>query len=367
MNFIDKAPITGLRRTDDGYAVAEVPVARTGIQNYAGYEVGRPDLKMVSVYRPADTVFDEGSMATAAHKPVTDDHPQDSVTANNWDGIAKGWTGETVRKDEANGLLYIPMLLADGKLIDKLEAGKREVSCGYSCELVWGDGVAPDGARYQATQKNVIFNHVAVVDRGRAGNICRVGDNWQPITDNKEPLVATKVITFDGLPVEVTDAAEAVINKVTGQLADANAKLSDAQTKEGAAVALVSTRDGEIVALKAQLEDAKVTPEKLAEMVADRSAIIDAAKAIAPDIVTDGLTDAEIRKAAVVAKLGGKAPTADAAIEGAFAVYAAGVVDADPLRDAIKDGVTVIDADKVVDDARAEMNARLHNPLKQDA
>ena len=59
MNFLDRASIADgtLRKTADGYIVAEVPVARTGIQDYAGYEMGKPDMKRVRVYRPADEVF----------------------------------------------------------------------------------------------------------------------------------------------------------------------------------------------------------------------------------------------------------------------------------------------------------------------
>lgn len=349
MRFIDRAPVSGIRRTDDGYAVAEVPVARTGIQDYAGYEVGRPDLTTVSVYRPPETVFADDYLASMAHKPVTDDHPANAVTADNWDGIAKGWTGETIRKDEARGLVFVPMLMADAGLISKLEKGKREVSVGYTCELVWGDGIAPDGARYQAMQTNARVNHVAVVDRGRAGHTCRVGDNWQPIDDHKEPVVATKTITFDGLPVEVTDAAEAVIRKLEGARDALNAELKAAVADTAALSDEKGKLEGEVLALKAQLADAQVTPEKLAKLVADRAALIDMAKKLTPEDDFDADDENMIKAKVVKKKMGDKAPTDPAQIAGAFEAFAATVGDAKPIvndtfRAAVIDGVARFDA-----------------------
>ncbi|MQX46580.1 DUF2213 domain-containing protein, partial [Sinorhizobium medicae] len=70
MKFTDLAPIAGTRRTADGYLVADVRTARTGIQLYAGHEVGKPEMATVKVYRPEDQVFDKASLGSYAHKPV---------------------------------------------------------------------------------------------------------------------------------------------------------------------------------------------------------------------------------------------------------------------------------------------------------
>lgn len=352
MNFIDKVTLPGVRRTEDGYAVANVPVARTGIQDYAGYEVGRPDLNRVSVYRPPETVFADSYLASMTHKPVTDDHPSEAVTADNWASVAKGWTGETVQKDEARGLVFVPMMMADAALIDKMEAGKREVSVGYSCELVWEDGIAPDGARYQAKQTNARVNHVAVVDRGRAGHTCRVGDNWQPIDDNKEPVVATKTITFDGLPVEVTDAAEAVIRKLEGARDALNTELKAAVADTATLTDEKAKLEGEVAALKVQLDEAKVTPDKLAKLVADRANLIDMAKKIVGEGEAFDNDDENMIKAkAVKKKMGDKAPTDPAQIAGAFEAFVATLGDApaapDAFRATVIDGISRIDTAKI--------------------
>ena len=64
MNFIEDASISGVRRTSDGYLVGQVACARTGIQHYTGDEVGKPELGIVTVYRPEQEVFSR----TALHR-----------------------------------------------------------------------------------------------------------------------------------------------------------------------------------------------------------------------------------------------------------------------------------------------------------
>jgi hypothetical protein len=160
--------------------------------------------------------------------------------------------------------------------------------------------------------------------------------------------VATKTITFDGLPLEVTDAAEAAIAKLQGQITTLTTAKDAAETKVGELTAAVSTKDGEIAALEQKVKDAAVSPAQLEKLVADRSALIAQAKGIEPNVVTDGKTEAEIRKAVVSAKLGDSAKDMDdAAIAGAFTVLAKDV-KVDPVRNALSGGVTP------VEDAKAE-------------
>lgn len=345
LRFIDSTPITAIRTTADGYRVAEVPVARTGIQDYAGWEVGKPDMPVVRMYRPPEAVFADSYLRTIPHKPVTDDHPKEGVTAANWRKYSAGYTGDTIRKDEAAGLIYVPMLFADQDVIDKLDAGKREVSCGYTCDVEWTPGTTPDGQAYDAIQRPSALNHIALVSRGRAGSSCRVGDNWMPVTDNKEPVVATKMITFDGLPVEVTDAAEAVIRKLEGardslktELADAVKDLADAKAEHDRAVA---AKDAELAEAKAKVVD-QAQIDRLAD---EKAAVVTLAKQIVGDsLETAGKTVADIRREVVKAKgvtVDGKS---DDYVEAYFDTLKPAVTDS--FREVVKDGVqNVGDAD----------------------
>ena len=105
----------GFRLTGDGYLVATPRIARTGIQIYRGYEVGRPDMEDVRVYRPEQEVFSHAAMATLAHRPITLDHPFVSVDATNWKEYSIGHSSGEVARD--GDFLRVPLVLMDANAI----------------------------------------------------------------------------------------------------------------------------------------------------------------------------------------------------------------------------------------------------------
>lgn len=115
--------------------------------------------------------------------------------------------------------------------------------------------------------------------------------------------------------------------------ADAAKKLADAQSAHDAAIAAkdaeLAAKDAEIDALKAKVLDASA----MDAAVAARGDLIAKARAIAPDVKTDGLSDAEIRKAVVTAKLGDAVKDkADAYIDARFDILAEDAEKVDPVR-----------------------------------
>jgi hypothetical protein len=388
MQFTDAVAVSGTRRTADGYLVAEARSVRTGIQLYAGSEVGKPEKSVVRVYRPADQVFADASLQSFTHAPVTMDHPAEAVTADNWKQLAVGEVSTAAKKD--GEWVHLPLILKDAAAIQAVETGKRELSAGYTCELVWGDGVAPDGQAFDAQQANIKINHLAIVDRARAGAKARIGDAasevWgaAPINDQqpkKEKIMNLKTVTVDGIPVEVTDQGATVISTLQQRLVDAGKKLTDAETAHTAMLADadkahasaievkdkdlaakdadLAKKDAEIDALKAKVVDGAA----LDALVASRADLVATAKAIAKDVKIDGLTDADIRKATVVAKLGDAAvkDKAQAYIDARFDILAEDskkAADADPFANVVKDGLTSAgDAQKSVTDAYTQMIA----------
>lgn len=197
--FQDRAPIQQTRKLADGRLAAVARFARAGVYKYSGREVdpnnehGLRDQASVNVYRAENEVFSEASMASFAHKAMTLDHPPESVTADNWSKYSVGYTEGRVARD--GGFVTIPLILADAAAVRAYESGKaRELSAGYSCSLVFGDGVAPDGTPYQARQVNIRANHLAVVSAGRAGPECRIGDSaMHMITDADRPALQAHI------------------------------------------------------------------------------------------------------------------------------------------------------------------------------
>ena len=74
------------RREPEGYLICvNVPIARSGTQEYQQDEIGQAGQRLVTVYRPEDEVFSEATMSSFEGMPVTNDHPDtvDGVTIDN--------------------------------------------------------------------------------------------------------------------------------------------------------------------------------------------------------------------------------------------------------------------------------------------
>ncbi len=162
------------RRDPEGYLIClNVPVARTGIQEYLPEELGltRGD-GLIPVYRPEEEVFAPACMASFEGMPVTDDHPAftEGVNAENIRYLQKGHA-HNIRRGEGDesDLLLADLIITDPGLIGEIMAGKREISCGYNYMLCREDG--------QYVQREIRGNHVAVVEAGRAGPRVSIRDH----------------------------------------------------------------------------------------------------------------------------------------------------------------------------------------------
>lgn len=313
--FTDKLTFDGLRKTKDGYLVASPRVARAGIQLYSGAEVGKPEMQTVRVYRPPEEVFNTDAMNSYAYRPVTVGHPGVKVTADNWSDLTRGMSGSEVVRD--GDFIRVPMAIMDAKAIQSVEDGTIELSMGYEANIQWGDGVTPNGEKYDAIQKDMRMNHLAIVSSARGGSHLRIGDE----TSGED----TMKVMVDGISIEASEQAAQVIEKLQNTIRTTNDSVIAKDAKIAELTTAVGTKDGEIAILKKQVTDAQMTPAQLDAAVKDRQTVIDAAKKIGGDkIVVDGKTIGEIKKAAVAVVLGDAANAMeDAAINGAFALAAA--------------------------------------------
>lgn len=104
----------------------------------------------------------------------------------------------TVDDDHIRGRLAVH----DADTIAAMEAGKTQVSMGYTCDTLETPGVHPVYGPYDAIQKNIrgdCGGHVAIVDRARAGVTASARmDGWQVVDDLQEPC--QHVIAMADLP-----------------------------------------------------------------------------------------------------------------------------------------------------------------------
>lgn len=334
IRFTDAVEIGKPRKTRDGYLTARVKAARTGIQDYMGVELGKPELDRVRVYRPADEVFNLDSMGSFKGKPITDGHPKERVTADNHTQLSRGHIAGVARDGEA---VALDVAITDGNTVASIEGGgPRELSVGYVTKLDWTPGNTPDGQAYDAIQRSIFVDHLAIVPNGRAGQEFRIGDaadHWgaSPLaiqTSNpKEDTMSDALISVVlgdkavNVPAAQAPAIEAFKDAAAKTLADTiatkDAEITDLKKQ-------IETKDGEIKAKDKALTDA-TSPAAMSDAAKKRAFTTEAGKkAGMSDDDMDKMDDAAIRRAVVAKSLGdaeAKAMT-DAAIEGAFAFAA---------------------------------------------
>lgn len=372
IRFTDSAKIGGVKKTKEGYLVATARVARIGVQNYLASELGdvainagfKPD-DVVRVNRPESEVFSDKSLSTITRIPVTVDHPSEQVTSDNWLKYAVGDVGDAYTRD-GDWIVVNPMI-KDSRGIHAAQTTHKEISMGYTANIV----VAADKEISDFDMTDISYNHQALVPAGRAGSQARIGDSWgaAPISDNQpgdtpntvkkggRMADSTKSVILGDSVVQVAVSDALLIE----QFKDASAKaLADAEAQHKATV---EAKDEEIGKLKADLkaaQDAAVID--VDALVAARSELVTQVKAIDASIDPTGLTDAELRKAAVVAKLGDElvADAGEAEITGMFKAIAKDSKPADPVRDAFGKAT-----DTSISDSRQRYLDRLTRKTKE--
>ena len=232
------------RRDPEGYLLClNVPVARTGIQEYLPEELGvsfeesttrlnakglkgataKPPGLTVEVLRPEEEVFSSETIASFEGMPVTNDHPPDGVDIDNIRRLQMGHA-HNVRRGTGpdSDLLLADLIITDPHLIDAILSGKREISCGYTYELCEENG--------QYIQRRIRGNHIAVVDAGRAGPRVSIKDHKMERrkTSMNKPLANLLArIARDGDPATVAEFIEEMIAENTQAAAPAQPEAAE--------------------------------------------------------------------------------------------------------------------------------------------
>lgn len=299
--------------------IRDVPIATIGV---FPYKLADGSVRMEA--KLPQELLSDSTVESANNKPVTDDHPPEMVTIDN---TKKYMSGITSNNAHVKGnTLRVDMVISDKDLISDISKGKEELSIGFRTEVknIAGDF---EGEHYDSQQTNIQINHIAVVDRGRAGHSIRLtGDSASMLIQDKrtETKMDTEIVRLDGREITVNskdasfvketdrkiykqDAAEndeiaklkATIADLKKQLAAAkNGKDDNGKDKESELAKSKAKTD----ALEKELQDtkAKFSPENINKRVNNRVRLQqDAAEYLANDYDFADKSDRQIKVDAI--------------------------------------------------------------------
>lgn len=156
------------------WLIKDNPITKAGVFPYFGRQISpslEPD-KIYQVYRPAGEI--KKAADTFKLVPLVDDHTMlgPGFTPAEQKGV-HGVLGEDIK--EKDGTLYADVKIFSEQLKKEIQDGKKELSLGYFCRYDLTPGQY-NGMHYDAVQKDLKGNHIALVDNGRMGHEVRVMD-----------------------------------------------------------------------------------------------------------------------------------------------------------------------------------------------
>lgn len=308
--IFDKAILDGGERTAQGFLRIPTRLTRTGVFKYRNAD-GSTSLQL----RHPDDVFNDESIKTLRGVPFTNEHPKKLVDSKTVKDMTVGWVSDQIEKD----MIYLKgdVVIADSKAIDEVESGKREVSCGYQADIVDEKGFY-NGEEYNCRQTNIVYNHVSLVKKGRAGSNVKLqldSDEIEFIEDNSsvegEKMAKIKLGDVEHeVSAEMADAFQKELKKQADSIVDGfNKKMADMMPKEEAKKdadkmqAKCDSLEVEVKTLKTKMDSATTDEAKVKEQVKARVALItQASKHVKAETKLDDMSDLEIKKAVLTEK-----------------------------------------------------------------
>ena len=227
-------------KTPQGFLKVSANVSRTGVFKYYNFDGSvRRELRL------PEEVFNERALSTLSSAPITFGHPSEKganvlVNSKNSKKYSVGMLGEQIHTDDK--FIAASLIITDADVIDAVEKGhRREVSLGYTCDLEMSSG-SWNGESYDAIQRNIVYNHAAIVSKGRAGSEVAIRMDSGAMTEYPETTYpeTTEVKKMDTQQIKV-DGIDFDLPKSAAQAIEMS----------------FSKKDAEIAALKADFENTK--------------------------------------------------------------------------------------------------------------
>lgn len=279
----DRIQIDSFKRSDEGYLIVNAKPTRAGIFKYIN-----ADGTVRNELRHPDEVFKQSSMDSLRSKPLTDLHPASGkVTSRNSKQLMVGFSSHEVSKTD-DDFLETKIIVTDEEAIRKIESGEQaELSCGYDVDVTDESGEYK-GEKYDAVQRNIKYNHIACVPRGRAGGKARIYcDNIDDATtidfeikldEEEEPMTTKTMIALsvaaatigsfkvDAITFEIDKELQPTIQPVLDRCESLTAHAVDLQSK-------VDAHQGTIDQLTKDAEKT-MTADALNKLASDRADVL---------------------------------------------------------------------------------------------
>lgn len=288
-------------KTPEGYLTGRAVVTNVGVFPYM-----QKDGTVRRELRLPEEVFDSMSMDSLKMMPLTNGHPAEMVNVENVKKYQVGFIGDTLYTDPYH--ISVPVTITDPKTIEDVQSGKRALSCGYAVDLEEKPGNWM-GVEYDCIQRNIRYNHVAIVDRGRAGDAAVLKldsidaygvdvHHNDKARSKEEPML--KKITLDGVEYEAEESVIKALHSSQSKLDEATKAHDQLKKDHSAAIAERDTLKDQNEQLRKDNEELKkAQPEVVKHAVDARMHLIDAARKVGVELKSD-MSDSDIKKAVIV-------------------------------------------------------------------
>ena len=192
----DSIPLSDTYFTPEGYLIDHPILTRVGI-----FEYKNPDGSIRRELRLPEEVFAPESLASYKGKPVILTHEAGMIDSDN---VQQEQIGTILSEGTQDGdNVRAQIIIHDAR---KLDYGLRELSLGYSLDLEETPGEW-QGQPYDVIQRNIRVNHLALVEKARAGDSARLNIDGEDTQAEKGGNTMSK--RKDGLtPEEIAQLVE---------------------------------------------------------------------------------------------------------------------------------------------------------------
>ena len=260
---------TSAREVDvNGYiTIKDNPISKVGVFQYSGAQIGTPEQieqgiidpdKIYNVFRSAEELSAPECIESFKLVPWTNEHAMlgpsnEGLTPAEQKGVS-GVTGEEVYFDPEDGYLKSNLRVFSESMANLIQQNaKKELSMGYRCvyDLIQGEY---NGEKYDAVQRKLRGNHLALVESGRAGPDVAVLDHFtftldeneiKKMSEEKKPSLEEAVVNAIGAMQEAIKGIGEKLDALVAAEAKEQETASDEDAPDMTDTSVASDEDAE--------------------------------------------------------------------------------------------------------------------------